>query len=202
MSFSDMLGFFNEPIPSFFFEVFFMPDEFDPNDGLAFTKAMADLAIQLLDPGANAFKSVSGMEIAFSMESINQGGWSTPTQTFGKLNNAEITLTRYLRPRHIGIMGFSLDPISGWAQETVQAAKTWEKRMYMKDVLIFIYHPLIKNPLPVGPQSFPISGFLLKRAMITKWSVSDLDSLNVNDPIVETIGLQCEEIQRLAVPPA
>jgi len=202
MSFSDMLGFFNEPIPSFFFEVMFIADKFDPTDPFAMPSAMADLAVQALDPGANAFKSVSGMEIAFSMESINQGGWSTPTQTFGKMNNAEITLTRYLRPRHIGIAGFALDPISGWAQDTVQAAKTWSKRMYTKDVLILIYSPLIKNPLPVGPQSFPISGFLVQQAIPSKWSVSDLDSLNVNDPIVETIGLQCTEIQRLAIPPA
>ena len=42
MSFSDMLGFFNEPIPSFFFEVLFFPDKFDPTDPFAMTTAMAD----------------------------------------------------------------------------------------------------------------------------------------------------------------
>lgn len=192
----DIVGFMNEPIPSFFFEVQVL-DKFDMSNPLAIAGAVADLAT-----GGGAFQSISGLEVAFSVDYINEAGWSTPRPTFSKMNNSEVTLVRYLKPKHIGIMGFSLDAFSGWCQETMTAAKKWEEQITTKDVLIFVYHPSIKNPLPIGPASFPVAGFLLQEAFPTKWSISDLDSLNDSDPVKETIGLSFTEIQRLAVPPA
>jgi len=198
---TDIVEFLNEPIPSFFFEVMFL-DEFDPSDPLAMTSAIASLAIQALDPVACAFTEVSGMEISLGTTEYTEAGWSTPRPMFEKMSNSSLTLKRYLRPRHVGVMGFSLDPVSGWCQDSIQAAKTWEKRMSTKDLMIFIYHPMIQNPLPVGPKSFPIAGFLVLEAFPVKWAISDLNSTDDSAPIVETVEFKYTEIQRLAIPPA
>ncbi len=197
---SNILGFMNEPIPSFFFEVLFL-EEFDMSNPLAMTSATASLAIQMLDPVACAFSEVSGLEIALNTSEFNEAGWSTPRPMFDKMSTSALTLKRYLRPRHIGIMGFSLDPVTGWCQETVKAAKTWESAIEPKDIMIFVYHPMIKNPLPVGPSSFPIAGFLAKRAFPTKWAISDLSSTEEGQPIIETIEFKYSELMRLEVPP-
>jgi len=196
----NIIGFMNEPIPSFYFEVLFL-DEFDMSDPFAMTKATASLAIQMLDPVACAFSEVSGLEIALNVEELNEAGWSTPRPAFTKMSNSALTLKRYLRPRHIGVMGFSLDPVSGWCQETVAAAKTWETKVVTKDILVFIYHPMIQNPLPVGPSSFPVAGFLAQSAFPTKWAISDLSSTEEGQPVVETIEFKFTELQRLAIPP-
>lgn len=202
----DLLGsiveFMNEPIPSFFFEVLFLEDRFDPSNPMAMMSATASLAAQVLDPTACAFMEVSGLEIALNTTEYNEGGWSTPRPMFDKMSTSSITLKRYLRPRHVGIMGFSADPVSGWCQDTVQAAKKWDKKIYTKDMMIFIYHPMIQNPLPIGPASFPIAGFLVLEAFPVKWSISDLSSTEEAQPVVETIEFKCTELQRLAVPPA
>jgi len=197
----NVVGFMNEPIPSFFFDVLFL-EEFDLSNPLASASAMTSLAAQALDPVAAAFSEVSGLEITIGTESINEGGWSLPRASFDKMSNSELTLKRYLRPRHIGVMGFSLDPVSGWCQETVDSAKTWSAPIYKKDILIFIYHPMIQNPLPVGPSAFPVAGFLVREAYPTKWSISDLNSTDESQPVIETIGFQYTELQRLAIPPA
>jgi len=192
----DIVGFMDEPIPSFFFDVLVL-EEFDIDNPLGMASAVADLAT-----GGSGFQSISGLELSFSTGTHQEAGWSTPRPLFEKMNNSEVTMIRYLRPRHVGVMGFSFDSFSGWCQDTFSSAKTWESPVVTKDILIFVYHPSIKNPLPVGPASFPVAGFLLQEAYPTKWSISDLDSLNDSDPIKETIGFQFTEIQRLAVPPA
>lgn len=197
----NIVGFMNEPIPSFFFEALVL-ESFDTSDPLAMAKATTALAAQALDPIATAFSEISGLEIALSTGVINEAGWSTPRPVFEKMNTSALVMKRYLRPHHVGIMGFSLDPFSGWCQDTIKAAKTWETAIVPKDILIFIYHPMIKNPLPVGPSSFPVAGFLAQEAFPTKWSISDLNSTEEGQPIVETIELQYTELQRLAVPPA
>lgn len=196
-----IVGFLNEPVPSYFFEVIIL-DEFDMSDPFAMTTAMASLAIQVLDPVSAAFSEVSGLEITLGSEEYTEAGWSTPRPIFTSMSNSELTLKRYLRPRHIGVMGFALDPISGWCQETVRAAKTWESKITTKSILIIIYHPMIQNPLPVGPAAFPIAGFLVQDAYPTKWAISDLNSTEEGTPITETIGFKYTELQRLAIPPA
>ena len=196
-----IVGFLNEPVPSYFFEVMIL-DEFDTSDPFAMTTAMASLAIQVLDPVSAAFSEVSGLEITLGSEEYIEAGWSTPRPMFTAMSTSELTLKRYLRPRHIGVMGFSLDPISGWCQETVIAAKHWETKITTKNILIFIYHPMIQNPLPVGPSAFPIAGFLVQEAYPTKWAISDLNSTEEGAPITETIGFKYTELQRLAIPPA
>lgn len=196
---SNIVGFMNEPIPSFFFEVLFIP-KFDSTFGLM--SATASLAIQALDPVATAFSEVQGLNLSFSTTAINEAGWSTPRPSFDKIANEELTLVRYLRPRHIGVMGFSMDPVSGWCQEAFQAAKTWESQIELKDILVFVYHPMIQNPLPFGPSSFPVAGFLIQEAFPTSWGISDLSSTERNAPIKETIKFKYTEIQRLAIPPA
>ena len=198
----NIVGFLNEPVPSYFFEVMILESAFDFNNPLAMTSAIASLAIQVLDPVSCAFSEVSGLEISLDVGEFSEAGWSTPRPLFNKMTNSALTLKRYLRPRHIGVMGFSLDPVSGWCQDTVQAAKTWEKRMYTKDIMIFVYHPMIQNPLPVGPAAFPIAGFIAQEAFPVKWSISDLSSTEEGQPIIETIEFKFTELQRLAVPPA
>ncbi len=203
----DVVGFMNEPIPSFFFEVLVLENPIKKDaegkiNKLEMAKASAALAAQVLDPGATAFQQVSGLGITLETETFNEAGWSTPRNIFKNMKNDQVTLTRYLRPRHVGVMGFSADAFSGWCQDTVKAAKTWESQITPKDVMIFIYHPMIKNPLPVGPASFPVAGFLLQEAYPVEWSISELDSMNENEPIKETIALKFTELQRLAVPPA
>jgi hypothetical protein len=194
---SNIAGFMNEPIPSFFFEVLFL-EEFDMANPLAMKKATASLAVQVLDPISAAFTEVSGLEIALNVEELNEAGWSTPRPHFSKMSNSALTLKRYLRPRHIGIMGFSLDPVSGWCQETVKAAKTWESKVVTKDILIFIYHPMIK--IPIIGSSVPVAGFLVQSAFPTKWAVSDLSSTEEGQPIIETIEFKYTELHRLEVP--
>ena len=196
-----IVGFLNEPVPNYFFEVMFLDDPFDKDDMFAMTSALASLAIQVLDPVSCAFTSVNGLEIAMDTEDFSEAGWSTPRPSFKNMVNSPIVLERYLRPRHIGVMGFSLDPVSGWCQDTVQAAKTWEKRMYTKDIMIFVYHPMIQNPLPVGPAAFPIAGFIAQEAFPVKWSISQLNSTQ-EEAIIETIEFKFTELQRLAIPPA
>jgi hypothetical protein len=202
----DLLGgiisFMNEPIPSFFFEVLILDDPFDADNPMAMMSATASLAVQALDPTACAFTEVSGLEIVLNTNDYPEGGWSTPRPQFKDISTSTLTLKRYLRPRHVGIMGFSFDPISGWCQDTVQAAKKWEKKIKPKDMMIFVYHPMIQNPLPVGPASFPIAGFLVQEAFPVKWGISDLSSTEEAQPIVETIDFKYTELQRLAIPPA
>ncbi|MFK7796266.1 MAG: hypothetical protein AB8E82_02355 [Aureispira sp.] len=191
----------NEPIPSFFFEVLFL-EAFDPDAPFAMTSATASLAMQALDPVATAFADVQGLTVSFKTSEVREAGWSSPRPTFDAVNNDELTLVRYLRPRHIGVMGFALDPISGWCQETMSTVKKWNKQVLKKDILVFIYHPMIQNPLPVGPSSFPVAGFMLQEAFPTSWGISDLSSTAGDAPIKETIKFKYTEIQRLAIPPA
>ncbi|MDC0231639.1 phage tail protein [Aureispira] len=199
---SAIVDFLNEPIPSYFFEVLFLDDPFDAEDPLAMTKAAASLAIQVLDPVACAFTEVDGMEINLDTTTLKEAGWSSPRSHFTGMSYSDITLKRYLRPRHIGVMGFSLDPVSGWCQDTIQAAKTWEKKVVTKDLMIFIYHPMIQNPLPIGPAAFPIAGFIVQEAYPCKWSISTLSSTEDSSPVIETVSFKFTELQRLAVPPA
>lgn len=193
--------FLNEPIPSFFFEVLFL-ERFDLSNPLAMVSATASLAVQALDPVATAFSEIDGLEIALNTEDHQEGGWSVPRPMFTNVTASSITLKRYLRPRHIGVMGFSLDPVSGWCQDTVRSTKIWHQKIITKDILIFIYHPMIQNPLPVGPSSFPIAGFMAQEAFPVKWGISSLSSTNDGEPIVETIEFKYTELQRLAIPPA
>lgn len=196
----DIIGFLNEPIPSFFFEALFITD-FDVSKPFALTGALASLAAQMIDPGGVAFTEVSGLELGIETGSINEAGWSSPRPEFSRMANGTVTMKRYLKPRHVGIGTFSADPISGWCISTMKAAKTWEHQIQKKSILIFIYHPMIKNPLPVGPASLPIAGFWVRDAFPVKWGVSDLNSTEESQPIIETIEFKYTEIQRLALPP-
>ncbi|WMX14630.1 MULTISPECIES: phage tail protein [unclassified Aureispira] len=197
---SNIVGFMNEPIPSFFFEVLF----FERSDSFSF-KTMsisASLALQALDPMATAFSDVQGLKMSFATTPLNEAGWSTPRPSFDKIDNDELVLQRYLRPRHIGVMGFSLDPTSEWCQKTMSSAKTWEEKIEVKDIMICIYHPMIQNPLPIGPSSFPVAGFLIHEAFPTSWEISDLSSTSGDAPIKETIKFKYTEIERLEIPPS
>ena len=205
----DLLGalgpvgdFLNEPIPSFFFELLFLEDPFDSKDPFAMTAAMADLAVQAMDSGAIAFSEVDGLELSYGTSEYNEAGWSTPRKMFTNVSTSALTVKRYLKPRHIAVMGMSLDPVTGWCQDTLKAVKNWEEKVRTKDILIFIYHPLLKNPLPIGPSALPLAGFLVQEAYPTKWGISALNSTDDSAPILETIEFQYTEIQRLAVPPA
>lgn len=186
---NNLMGFMNEPVPSFFFEVQFLEES---NALMGSAKSMIAGA---LDPEANAFTDVDGLNIAFETTSINEAGWSSPRPVFDKMKNEELTLSRYLRPRHIGgMLTFSMDPITEWCQETMEAAKTWEKQVVKKNVLIYIYHPM----MPTKP-SIPVAGFLVHEAFPTSWGVSPLSSTNTGDPIKETVKFGYTEIERLVI---
>ena len=199
----DAMAFLEEPIPSFYFEVV-VQERMNAGGIMNTVINLAKNAIMgSMGPGSdsNSFHTVNGLEISFATTEINEAGWSSPRPAFDKMVNGELELVRYLRPRHMGIMGMSLDPMSGWCKETMEAAKTWEKPVVTKDVLIYIYHPALKNPLPVGPSSFPLAGFIAQEAYPTFWGVSQLDSTNDSDPVKETIKLKYTEMQRIEVPP-
>lgn len=194
---STISGFMNEPIPSFFFEVFIYDR---PSSVLGSLSATASLAMQMLDPVATAFSDVSGLDMSFATTPINEAGWSTPRPSFDKINNEELVLQRYLRPRHIGIGTFSLDPTSEWCQNTMASAKTWSEKIVVKNIMICIYHPMIQSPLPgFGPASFPVAGFLVHEAFPTSWGISDLSSTGGDAPIKETIKFKYTEIERLKI---
>jgi len=194
--FSTIANFANEPIPSFFFEVFFYERPDSLLDSLSVT---ASLAMQMVDPIATAFSDVSGLDMSFATTPLNEAGWSTPRPSFDKINNEELVLQRYLRPRHIGMGTFSLDPTSEWCQKTMQSAKTWEEKIEVKNIMICIYHPMIQNPMPIGPSSFPVAGFLVHEAFPTSWGISDLSSTGGDVPIKETIKFKYTEIERLKI---
>lgn len=198
-----MLGpvgdFLNEPIPSFFFELLFL-EEFDMSNPLAMAGVMAELAMQAADSGAVAFSEVDGLELSYGTSEYNEAGWSTPRKMFDKVSTSALTVKRYLKPRHISMGGMALDPVTGWCQNTLKAVKNWEEKVITKDILVFIYHPLLKNPIPIGPSALPLAGFLIQEAYPTKWGVSALNSTDDSAPIVETIEFQYTEIQRLEIP--
>ena len=194
--FSSIANFMDEPIPSFFFEVFIYDR---PDTLLGSLSATATLAMQMLDPIATAFSDVSGLNMSFATEEIREAGWSTPRPAFDKINNEELVLQRYLRPRHIGVGNFNLDPTSDWCQKTMASAKTWSETIVVKNIMICIYHPMLQSPIKVGPSSFPVAGFLVHEAFPTSWGISDLSSTAGDAPIKETIKFKYTEIERLKI---
>lgn len=193
---SNIIGFLNDPVPNFFFGVFVLD-----NPLASATSAVG--MISQLDPIASAFTEVSGLELSLdnAATTVSEGGNQIPIRLPGRIKTETLTLKRYLRPRHIAIGGFSLDPLTGWAQEVFSAAKTWEDKIVVKDLIIVVYHPQIKNPLPIGPSAFPIAGYLVLRAYPMKWATGDLSSTSENEPVTETFEFSYEEMQRLAIPP-
>lgn len=208
MGLSDALGFMNEPIPSFYFEVVIsdLPDV----GGGDFLSSMLQKGMEMVtsailgDEASNSasFESVSGLKLSFATTPISEGGWSTPRPSFDKVENGEVELKRYLRPKHLGIGSFSLDPFTDWCQDTMETVKKWDKQVKKKNITILIYHPALKSPLPsgIGPSSVPVAGFALLEAFPTEWGISDLTSTNDSDPIKETIKLKFTEIKRLKIP--
>jgi len=187
----------NEPVPSFFFEVIVL-DSLGASIANAVKKAKSEMSSESLDKAAAAFSEVNGLEIGLEVGSINEAGWSTPRPVFERMSTGVLELKRYLRPRHIGEMGFGLDPFSGWCQDTVKAAKTWETAVKPKDVVVLIYHPMIRTGQS-GNSSVPVAGFIAQEAFPSKWGISSLNSTDESQPIIETIELRYTELQRLVV---
>lgn len=190
----NVISFLNDPVPNFFFGVLVVD-----NPLASATSAVG--MISQLDPVASAFTEVSGLELGMNTDEIQEGGNQIPLRFPKGVKADTLKLKRYLRPRHIAVAGFSLDPLTGWSQEVFEAAKKWEKEIPVKDLIIVIYHPQIKNPLPVGPSAFPIAGYLVLRAYPIRWATSDLNSTSDSEPITEEFEFSYEEIQRLAIPP-
>lgn len=198
---SNIVSFLNDPVPNFFFGVLVVDNPFAAGGSLNASAAVG--LISQLDPVASAFTEVSGLELSFdnAAQTISEGGNQLPIRLPGRIKTETLTLKRYLRPRHIAISGFSLDPLTGWSQTVFDTAKTWSKQLELKDLIIVVYHPQIKNPLPIGPSAFPIAGYLVLRAYPMKWATSDLNSTSDSEAIVETFEFSYEEIKRLAIPP-
>ncbi|MCH2042870.1 MAG: phage tail protein [Saprospiraceae bacterium] len=192
--------FINDPIPSFYFGVSIVDSTPESFLG-AIGGAGASSVIQALDPVATAFTEVSGLEMGLDSGSVTweEGGNSVPIKLPGRLKNDVITLKRYLRPRHIAVGGFSLDPLTGWASETFERARYWSDKLVVKDLYIVVYHPQVKNPIPVGPSALPIAGYHVQGAYPTKWSMSDLSSTNESDPITETFEFTYQDMDRIKV---
>jgi hypothetical protein len=191
--------FVDEPIPSFFFGAFFM--DASPADGIMGAAQKATALLSQLDPTAGAFTEITGLTVGIEEDSKFDGGSNFNITLPKNLKTEKLTLKRYLRPRHVGVMGFSADPLTGWCQETMQTYKSWTKQLKLKHVLIIVYHPQIKNPLPIGPSAFPIAGFIAEEAYPVSWDISDLGSTS-EEPIQETITLAYKRMYRLSVPPA
>jgi phage tail-like protein len=191
----NIIGFLNDPVPNFFFGVLVV------DNPMASAKAAVGMISQL-DPIASAFTEVSGLEVGMDLESnISEGGNQIPIRLPGRIKADTLKLKRYLRPRHIAVGGFSLDPLTGWSQDVFTSAKTWADPIEVKDLIIVIYHPQIKNPLPIGPSAFPIAGYLVLRAYPVRWATGDLNSTSDSEPVTEEFEFSYEEIQRLAIPP-
>jgi len=186
----------NEPVPSFFFGVQIVDIIGDLTSAISAVKGL----ITQMDPVASAFTEVSGLEIGLDTTAWEEGGNQIPVKLPGRMKNETLTLKRYLRPRHIAIGGFSLDPLTGWAQETLDAGKSWETTIVPKNIIVVVYHPQVKNPLPVGPSAFPVASYLVSRAYPIKWATGDLNSTS-EDPIPETFEFAYSEISRVQVPP-
>ena len=203
---TNALRFVNEPVPSFFFGVFLV----DANvtslgvtaDAAATAQRYASSAIGILsqaDPIAAAYTEVTGLSVGADEESKFDGGSNLNIVLPKGLKTDKLTLKRYLRPRHMAVGGFSLDPITGWCQQTMDIYKKWHRKIVLKHVMVVIYHPQLKNPLPVGPSAFPIAGYMAEEAYPLSWYISDLGSMT-EEPIVETIELSYKRLYRLSLP--
>lgn len=185
------LTFVNEPVPKFFFEVLFI----DRSEGAGGMLGMAKTALSALNSGNNgAFSDIDGLNVSFSTTPVNEAGWSSPRPTFDRMVNEKLTLTRYVRPRHV-----ISDLMTTWCSETMDAVKTWNARVTKKDVIINIYHPMLKFPasFPVGPSGVPIAAFNIIEAFPVTWKVDALSSTDSGSPLKETIELGYTEIKRL-----
>lgn len=188
------LTFINEPVPKFFFEVLFIdrPDSSKPQSMLA---SMAKTALSALNSGNNgAFSDIDGLNVSFATTPVNEAGWSSPRPTFDKMVNEKLTLTRYVRPRHV-----VSDLMTTWCSDTMDAVKTWNARVTKKDIIINIYHPMLKLPaiFSMGPSGVPIAAFNIIEAFPVTWKVDALSSTDSGSPLKETIELGYTEIKRL-----
>lgn len=189
------IPFLDDPVPNFYFGVLVLDNPFD--QGLMGGAQAAVGMLSQLDPVASAFSEISGLSLEMDTEDASEAANSIAVKLPKGVKNDTLTLKRYVRPRHIGVMGFSADPMTGWCQETFEAAKQWKKGIKTKDILIMILHPHLKVPI-LG--ALPVAGYLVKSAYPKKWATEDLNSTS-NDALQETIELEYREIQRLAVPP-
>lgn len=191
-----IMSFLNEPVPSFFFGVLIV----DIVDNLLSSPSAVTGLLTQMDPTASAFTEVSGLELGLNTTDWEEGGNQIPLKLPGRMKNETLTLKRYLRPRHVAVGGFALDPLTGWAQETFEAAKSWETSIVPKNIIVVVYHPQVKSPLPVGSSAFPVASYMVERAYPIKWATGDLNSTS-EDPIPETFEFAYSEISRVQVPP-
>lgn len=194
-----MLGldipFLDEPVPNFYFavKIIDVPSFSNP---LSAAKSIASMASQM-DPAASAFTEVSGLSLEIETKAENEACNSIEIPFPSGVKNDALVLKRYVRPRHIGVGGFSADPITGWCQDTFAAAKNWLTGIKPKDIIILIMHPHLKLPLL---NSGAVAGYIAKNAYPVKWDIDSLNSTD-NQPLQETIEFKYRELQRIAVPP-
>jgi phage tail-like protein len=195
---SNMMGVIREPIPSFFFEVVVVdPDPASFLDGAA---AIAQATAQALDPTLSAFSEISGIVIGTETDTIVSGGENIPTSVPTKTKNGTLTLKRYVRPTHIGVGRFSLDPLTGWVKDTLDLMETWSESINLKDMLIMVYHPMIQNPVPAGPKALPILVYHVQNCYPITWTLGDLNSTDETTPLSETFEFAYKQLKRLEVP--
>lgn len=190
------IPFLDDPVPNFYFGVMVLDNPFG-GGALGAAKSIMGMVSQL-DPIASAFTEVGGLSMEIETTPFNEAANSIAIPLPTSVKNDTLTLKRYVRPRHIGVGGFSADPMTGWCQETFEAAKQWKKSIQPKDVMIMVLHPHLKN-IPLL-NMVPVAGYLAKNAYPVKWEMGDLSSTS-NDALQETIELKYRELQRLAVPP-
>jgi phage tail-like protein len=190
------IPFLDDPVPNFYFGVIIVDNPLAGNGPLGAAQIVGMLS--QLDPIASAFTEVSGLSLEIDTDSVNEAANSIAIPLPKSVKNDTLVLKRYVRPRHIGVGGFSADPLTGWCQDTFEAAKQWKKSIKPKDVMIMVLHPHLKN-IPLL-NMIPVAGYLAKNAYPTKWEMDSLNSTS-NDALQETIELKYRELQRLAVPP-
>lgn len=191
------IPFLDDPVPNFYFGVLVLDNPFKTDSPLGGAQALIGMISQL-DPIASAFTEVSGLSLEINTEEAEEACNSIAIPLPKSVKNDTLVLKRYVRPRHIGVAGFSADPMTGWCQETFENAKNWKKSIQCKDIMIMVLHPHLKN-IPLL-NMVPVAGYLAKSAYPVKWEMDPLNSTS-NDALQETIELKYRELQRLAVPP-
>ena len=176
----------DDPIPGFFFEVQMMDSQ-----SSKIGQTVSSL-IGLGSPSNSAsFTEVQGLNIgADEPESKIEVGMNIPITLPKALRTDKLTLKRYLRPKH---SVSPKDAFTKWCEDSFDIYQNWNKSLPVKNIMVKILHPHIKG---TGSSYVPVATFLAERCFPINWEISDLNSTNAEEPIVETITLAYQRLLR------
>lgn len=163
-----------DPIPGFFFEV-----------GVSYGGIVVN----------SPFTEVQGLNIGSDEpESKIEVGANIPITLPKGLRTDKLVLKRYVRPMHIGgVAGSSQDVFTRWCKNSMDIYKNWDKSLEVKDIVVKVLHPHLKS---AAGTFVPVVVFNVERAYPITWEISDLNSTNAEEPLIETITLAYQEMKR------